>query len=166
MHLFPHRLSATYPAHLILFALNTLITCEEHKLLSPLIMQSPPPSCHFKPLSSKYSPVHTLFTYPQCVLSLNLWQQVSHPHKTACNSFVYFKLYIFIYQILNFTIEIIFLILSALNFPLRNYDLWTAGVTNCKTKFKECQQEKASPSWFTSSSHIIGYKKRVGTKRA
>jgi len=56
------RIRATCPAHLIFLDLITkIIFYEAYKILSYLIVQSSPTSCHFFPLRSEYS-LSTLFS--------------------------------------------------------------------------------------------------------
>jgi hypothetical protein len=52
------RMNATYPAHLILLHLITLIIIQIMKFL---IMQASLASYHFFPLRSRYSPQHPVF---------------------------------------------------------------------------------------------------------
>jgi hypothetical protein len=56
----------TCPSHLILRDLFTLILCRAQvQIMNPLTVRFYPVSCHFLPLSSKYSPQHPVLKHPR-----------------------------------------------------------------------------------------------------
>jgi putative component of membrane protein insertase Oxa1/YidC/SpoIIIJ protein YidD len=56
------------------------------QIMQLLIMQHSPPSCHFIPRTSKYSPEHPVLKHPYLRSSLDVRDCVSHPYKTTYNS--------------------------------------------------------------------------------
>ena len=85
---------ATCPAHLIL--IHSIIFSSiwwAVRIITLLIMQFSPVSCHFLPLRPRYLPQYPIFEHPQPMPFPETEDQVSHPYKTTANIIINITVY-------------------------------------------------------------------------